>query len=355
MKILYDYISFLNKVSGASRSFCEVANILKNNHDVIISTKFSENIYLKEIFGYEKKFLNGYHFKGRSKLLNKIEELHAISIIKRNNFDILHSTGESIYFEKYLKKPFVVTFHDMIPENYLTNSPRLPLRKILLERANRIICVSENTKIELLDYYQYINPTKIDVVYHGINQDFIDYIDVNIENYILYVGERNDYKNFNFTIEALIPLLSQNKELNIVCTGKPFTKSELEFFNQYKITNQLINVGFVSNKQLFSLYKNALLFIYPSKYEGFGIPLLEAMVNDCPLCISNSSCFPEIAGECAMYFEPENKESILYAVKYLIENHEVANKLRLLGKERVKEFTWEKSADEMIKCYQKSI
>ena len=352
MNILYDYQVLLNKVSGASRAFCEVARILKQEgNEVRFSYKYSENLFLKEIFSEYRPFFPNIHFKGKNQIRKFIEERYSLRNIRKNNFDILHTTGEGLYFESVLKKPLISTIHDMIPEYYLKNSPRLINRKRIIETADRIVCVSENTKKELLQYYTFADPSKIDVIYHGINQIDIKYNENHWGEYILFVGVRNGYKNFLFTLEALIPLFKKHKTLKMICTGAPFNKEEQIFIHKNHIESQIINIGFVDNNILFTLYHYAQLFIFPSLYEGFGIPILEAFVNQCPACISNASCFPEIADTAAAYFNPKEKDSILNCVTKVIEDSTYANALRIKGAKRVQLFTWEHSAHKMLTCY----
>ena len=355
MKILYDYQVLTNRVSGASRAFCEVGKRLSCDNEVRFEYLFSENVFLKEIFGEYRPFLRGINFKGKSFINKKLQESYCKRIISKSDFDIFHSTGEEIYFDKLLEKPFITTFHDMIPENFLQNSPRISNRKKLTEIADRIVCVSQNTKNELLQAYPALQSNKVDVVYHGIDKENIIYGNNNYGEYILFVGVCQSHKNFLMSMEAIIPLLIQYEDIKVLCTGNAFTKQELDFMAKYKLVKRILNVGFVSNNELFTLYKYALLFLFPSLYEGFGIPILEAFVNECPACISNTSCFPEIGGDAVSYFDPKNKESILDSVKKVLENHVFAENLKKKGNERVLNFTWEKSAESMLTVYEKAL
>ena len=355
MKILYDYQCFAAEVSGASRAFCEVANILRKQNEVEIYAPFSRNIYIEKLFGKRTplKFMN-------NKLI-RYAEYHSSRYMSRihvakNNFDLFHPTNDSyIYYKDVIKRPFVITIHDMIPEKLYKNSSRLPNREWLVENATRIVCVSKNTKNELLEYYTQIDPGKVDVVYHGIDQGVTDYKENVWGGYFLYVGERLERKNFLFMVDSLLPLLHKNKELKIICTGRGFNDYEKKLFVDKKIENQIVSVGFVDDQELFSLYKNALLFIFPSLYEGFGIPILEAFTNNCPVCLANATCFPEIGGDAVAYFDPHDKDSILYTVTEVMEQPNLANELRKKGKERAKLFTWEKSATAMLDSYQKAL
>ncbi len=361
MRIIYDYQVFRNKVSGASRVICEIANILRRSDDVKILAPFSCNLYYKEIFGVYHPLLSTHYFKGRDRIVNYFSQKLVFDEFKKNNVDIFHPTMESLYYLNKVdvgiggKTPLIITFHDMIPENYFVNNPRLSGRKTLSEISTRIVCVSNNTKKELLEYYDNIDPNKVSVVYHGISKPQTDYKANIWGEYLLYVGTRNDYKNFLFMVEAIAPLLLKYSDLKLICTGQSFNKEELSLFSRLKVSKQVVNVGFVEDNVLYSLYKYAKTFIFPSLYEGFGIPILEAFVNECPACLANASCFPEIGGDAAIYFDPRDKDSLLDVVTKVLEDNELANQLRKKGTEKAKEFTWEKSASSMRKCYEQAL
>ena len=143
-------------------------------------------------------------------------------------------------------------------------------------------------------------------------------------------------------------------DLKIVCTGQPFNRKEIALFNNWKISNQLFHVS-ASDEQLMSLYKYALFFVYPSLYEGFGIPILEAFKNECPVCLSNSSCFPEIAESAACYFDPLDSDSILEAVNILLTDQDYVQQLRTQGKNRLKFFSLAKMVRGTCDIYEKVV
>ena len=168
-----------------------------------------------------------------------------------------------------------------------------------------IITVSENTKKDMIEYWN-IPPEKITVIYHGIQNINIEQIhNLKIINspYILYVGARSKFKNFENAVKAYSIVNQKYPEIKFVCTGSDFTKSEIDLFESLNISKHIIHKS-VNDIELFSLYHHAICYIYPSLYEGFGMPLLEAMACECPVICSNTSCFPEIAGNAALYLDP---------------------------------------------------
>jgi|WetSurMetagenome_2_1015567.scaffolds.fasta_scaffold01922_8 glycosyltransferase involved in cell wall biosynthesis len=358
MKIFYDYQGFHQRIGGISRYYCEVIKRLRNYDDVEIEigAPFTPNLYLRETLGIKNSIIR--------KLPPRITRIMSVPYCKykvaKNDFDILHATFDTAdYFEKVLKKPYVLTFHDLIPEYFLQEDPTwkdlFSIREKILKNASRIICICKYTRDSLLNYYPFIDPNKTDVIYHGITPYNKEYAENTIGKYILYVGGRREYKNFRFCVKALKPLLKRYTELRIICTGYPFINDEGKYLSELGLQKKVINIGYVDDDTLASLYHNALVFIFPSKYEGFGLPLLETFVHECPACIAKASCFPEIAGDSVSYFDPNDKESILSSVTKIIEDEKFANSLRIKGKERAKLFTWENAASKMRQSYMKTL
>jgi glycosyltransferase involved in cell wall biosynthesis len=169
--------------------------------------------------------------------------------------------------------------------------------------------------------------------------------------YLLFVGYRSRYKNFNFFIESVAEMLYKNDDFHIVCAGwLPFTDEEKKFLKNLNVFHKVHHIR-INDRILKNLYKNARAFIFPSLYEGFGLPVLEAFSCGCPAIISNSSSLPEIGGGGAMYFEPNDRESILHAVETVLFNDNYRDDLIKKGSERLKFFSWEKTAHSTKKVY----
>lgn len=348
MKVLYDHQMFsMQKYGGITRYFSDLIFDLPLGYEGELPILYSENHYLREkedvvirkfsdILPFRLKRLYYYH---RNTILSN-------QAMKKNEFNLFHPTYYDPYFIKKIKKPFVITVHDMnhekFPDLFLTYDNTSENKRLLAKEAAHIIAVSQNTKKDLVELFG-ISPNKITVVYHGYKQHCKS-AEALFENYLLFVGERKGYKNFWNFIKAMVPLLNKYKDLKIVCTGNPFSREELEQLNQIKLIDRVIQKS-VSDSELASLYRYALAFVYPSIYEGFGIPILEAFQNDCPVCLSKASCFPEIAENAAVYFDPSDLDSITEAVRKVLENKSLADDLRDAGRIRLKDF----SIDLMVK------
>ena len=353
MKILFDYPGFELKVSGAGRYFLEIIRALDNRNEIIIASKYMNNISASEYFKINRRFMNDFQFIGKSRVEKLLQRKHANQIIKRNEYDIFHATGQDYYYKKEIRSlPLVITVHDLIYEMIFQHGTIDSERLELYNRADRIIAISNNTKLDLINLYPNIDKNKIFVIHHGVSTLKYEIVSHIRGNYILYVGTRKEeYKNFKRFVNALHPLLIQDSTLKIVCTGLPFTNLEIQMLKKNNLIDKLVNVGFVSDMELYSLYANAMAFVFPSIYEGFGLPILEAFNAGCPVCLSNTSCFPEIAGNAALYFDPFDENSIYNTVSKLIYDIELKKRLINDGIERLKLFSWINTANKTEEVY----
>lgn len=382
MKILYDHQAFtIQQFGGVSKCFCELVNYLPMGASPTISLHCSNNIHIQSLgllndlkkptITYDN-FICESHFIGKGflyQLLNRyvpffpsMENLNkrkSISLLKEGDFDIFHPTFFDDYFLDYIgDKPFVITIHDMMPElfskYFADDDIQIVNKKKLADKAAAIIAVSEQTKndiVRLLD----INPDKIHVVYHGGPKKRYLKNDLCCKgDYFLYVGLRNAYKNFFPMLEEFAKFSNHNTSIKLICTGPSFTSEENAFIEDLGLSSVISHVH-PSDDQLYDLYKRAIAFIYPSEYEGFGMPILEAYSCGCPVLLNNSSCFPEIAGDAAKYFELSNSKRTLSDVLQSFVNISEKDLEALIQKqyERLTLFSWEKSANKLVDVYKK--
>lgn len=351
-KILYDHQIFINqKYGGISRYFYE---LIKNSQDLYlpeVSGAFFENEYLESLPKFNKNFPINTNFKGKHRIIKKLNLIASLQEISKSDFDVLHSTYYDLYYLKKIKKPLIITVHDMITEiflRYFYANTEIKNKRILMEKADKIIAVSQNTKNDILNIYPEIDDSKIKVIYHGNSFAISDNV-YEKKNYILYVGTRWGYKNFDLFVNAVSSVLIKY-DLNLICTGSPFTEEENALFKKSGIENKVIN-EFVSENELKKLYEEAICFVYPSLYEGFGIPILEAFASNCPCLLSNTSCFPEVAGDAAEYFDPQSIEDIRNAIEKVVSSTTMQNEMILKGKTKLQEYSWKKCAEEHAKVY----
>lgn len=369
MKILFDHQIFsLQKFGGVSRYFCELMKNIPASHDYILPVIFSDNNYLGENAALfrTRNILPERGFKGKSFLKKRIyflNQLYSRHYLSKNDFDLFHPTYYNNYFATVLRKPYVITIHDLILfkfENDFNTRESKSVKKNMIEivnNANRVIAISNHTKNDLVDIIG-IDANKVDVIYHGfthIDRNKIKSVDLmGLNRYLLFVGRRDLYKNFMTFAEAIRSLLVREKGLKLICVGDSFNPDEITKISKLGIKDKIIQMN-VDDTKLNALYSNALAFVFPSLYEGFGMPILEAFANSCPVCLSNSSCFPEIAGDAGAYFDPFNPSSILQTVEKVIYDKDYAAGLVDAGRIRLKNFSWTKTANETLNTYSKAI
>ncbi|MGN6605138.1 MAG: glycosyltransferase family 4 protein [Ginsengibacter sp.] len=348
------------KYGGITKYFCELMKNLPNGNTYDLSVLFADNQYLKDYYFHKLKVsLPSNDFRGKGRLKTtfyNINRSYSKYKIAKKKYDIFHPTYYDPYFINEVKRPFVVTVHDLIefkfPHQYKEES-LIPQITEIISRANRIISISENTKKDLVEILS-VPPEKIDVIYHGYNPSKVVKTKNSLGRYILFVGVRRGYKNFSRLVEAFSELSKEDKDLKLVCAGHPFSKEESEELASFGIANKTFVIG-ASEQKLNELYAHALAFVYPTKYEGFGMPILEAFANNCPICVSNTSSLPEVAGNAAEYFDPESSNSILKAIGNVLYNVNRARELRNAGKERLNYFSWIKSAAATIETYRRAL
>ena len=245
--------------------------------------------------------------------------------------------------------------HEKFPQYVTDANITIGHKKKVITRATRIIAISENTKKDIIEIFN-INPQKIDVIYHSTSmKHFSGKHKLQIpERFLLFVGDRTPYKNFKRFMETFAQIHEQDKTLFAIYTGSKLKKDEQDMLIGMGIFEYTIHIK-ASDQALSELYSRALLFVYPSLYEGFGIPILEAYACHCPVALSNTSCFPEIAGDAAVYFDPYSISSMSEAITKVIYNEEKRSQLIRLGNERLKRYSWEKAAQKTEEAYQKAI
>lgn len=354
MNILFDYQTFsTQQYGGISRYFYELINDFNHNDEINskLPLLLSNNYYISD-----RKYTNHYTFFpntvffGKQRIMNELNKVNSIKMLKLNNYDIFHPTYFDPYFLKYLnKKPFVLTVHDLINEKFSQNQLLINQNKNLIEKASKIIAVSEHTKKDLIDLF-HIDEEKIEVIYHGNSLKYEKKQAIN-KKFILFVGKRNDYKNFDNFLDAVAESLIQMKDLLLICIGGgSFTIKESMKLKSMNIFEQVIQKN-VDDNMLSAYYQSAQFFVFPSQYEGFGIPILEAFANKCPIACSNTSSLPEIAKDAAIYFDPYNIASIQNAIQTLLNNIQLREELIEKGTERLSFFSWEKASKSTINVY----
>jgi len=264
----------------------------------------------------------------------------------------------------------IVTIHDithiLFPE-YLPNKLAWYYSKFMItlatKKADKILTVSKNTKKDLVKYFN-INPRKVIVTYNGISESFkiVDklyykylYDKYKIKQHkkiILYVGNKKPHKNLETLLKAFYKSKFKKNSL-LIFVGKDFDnyKNLNILSRKLKLDDYIIHTGIITDKELVYFYNLADLFVFPSLYEGFGLPPLEAMACGTPVVSSNTSSMPEILGDAAYFVNPKSVDELKNAIDEVLDNYELRDKLIKKGLERVKLFTWDRCINRTRKIF----
>jgi glycosyltransferase involved in cell wall biosynthesis len=271
--------------------------------------------------------------------------------------DIIHQTYNGYELVKTAGPQIVITVHDLIyekyPKEFSDADEFLERKRKSIETANHIICVSKNTQSDLIRHYK-VDIGKTTVVHHGVDVYEKQSRRIEKDNYVLFVGKRDGYKNF----EGLLKAFSNSKtkqEVKLICFGSgSFNIKEKNLINEFGLDNKVVHQK-GSDSDLANLYQHALFFIYPSIYEGFGLPVLEAMANECPVICHNKTSLPEVSNGSALEVDCENTSHLTSAIDKLYSDSGFRKVLSEKGKENVKQFTWEATAMKTLEVYKRVI
>lgn len=373
MKILFDHQIFAQQsYGGISRYFCELMNQFSADPvmEFTLPLGYSTNVYLKTTAISKNYWFIRHNYPHLNRCVNLFQnnvrnsvtdfflrnQKKSELILKKQNFDIFHPTYYNPYFLKYLKtKPYVLTVYDMIhelfPDMFKGDSTAIH-KKNLIEFATKIIAISDNTKTDVIRFYD-IDPQKIEVIplATSLRRNTLDNTPNLPQKYILFVGNRGVYKNFTFFINSVSSFLRE-EDLFLICAGGGvFSENEIRLLEDLKIKRKVLYCPIANDGTLSQLYRKAILFAFPSLYEGFGIPVLEAFSCGCPVAAGNCSSLPEVGGDAVNYFDPKNSASIQNVIEDIVHNPSVQDSLRARGYERLKLFSWEKTALNTKKVY----
>lgn len=360
MRVAFDPQAFiLQEYGGISRYVCSLVKTLSLYPDVAakIFAPLYVNAYLPDL---PLELVSGLKIPRIPKtewLLNAASQILVWPAMSLFRPDIVHETYYSpcAYAPSAARR--VVTVHDMIHERFsrmfLKRGLTSARKRIATQRADHVICVSENTRRDLLELFN-LPKDKVSVVYHGFKCLTLDtsVVDIQSKPYLLYVGQRSGYKNFEFFLRAYAssPWLCNN--FKVVCFGGgAFSSNEIKQFRDLRLSDTQLEQRSGSDTKLAGCYRNAAAFVYPSLYEGFGIPPLEAMSMGCPVVCSDTSSIPEVVGSAAEYFDPQVTESIRAAMERVLNSSERRDELIRHGQLRCTQFSWERCSNETLAIY----
>lgn len=362
MRIAFDHQAFVwQSYGGISRYFTRLAHEMLNmEQQVEIFAPLHRNSYLSTL---PQEIVRGRYvsrYPGRTTfLIERYNQFLARAQIAKWRPDLVHET----YFSKVRSAPthcpVVITVYDMIHELFpdsFGGSAAAEIKRLAVARADHVICISENTKTDLMRLYD-MPGENISVVHLGFDRFLPSVIsqkaaDVFTKPFVLYVGQRAGYKNFMGLLKAMAGSRRLKSDFAVVAFGGgSFSVSELKDIAALGLSEGQVVQMSGNDDLLGQLYGTARAFVYPSLYEGFGIPPLEAMAHRCPVVSSNASSMPEVIGPACEYFEPSDLDDMRRAIETVVYSDSYVEKLRNDGDIRLASFSWGKCARETLNIY----
>ena len=361
MRIAFDSQIFtLQEYGGISRSICSLAIHLAaiEGVDVKIFAPFHRNAHLEKL---PRGVMSGVRVPNIPKT-GRAFDLSGLWLargaIARFAPQIFHET----YYTANPTAPkgarTVATVYDMIHERFPADSPphdrTSAWKRMTAQRVDHLICISQSTRRDLVELFG-VPERKVSAVYLGFDRLTPAAPDATTRPpYLLYVGARGGYKNFAGFLRAYAgsPWLCDN--FGVVCFGGgAFSREEKKLFGDVGLSGNPPTQLKGDDSRLASLYRDASLLVYPSQYEGFGIPPLEAMSLGCPVACSRTSSIPEVVGNAGEYFDPGDHESIRSSIERVLQSPERRSVLITLGHSRCELFSWERCARETLEVYRR--
>lgn len=363
MRIAMDYQAFVMQTHGGiSRYFARLAQgLAEAQQQVGIFAPLHRNGYLAEL---PRELVHGRYIRQYPRRTARIfmayNRIGAKLQMAGWRPDLVHETYYAKASSAPHKCPVVITVYDMIhelfPGYFPANNETLSFKRRAVERADHVICISENTRADLMRLFG-TPASKLSVVHLGFDRfvssgDTVAFVTPSARPYILYVGERRGYKNFTGLLRAIASSGRLLSDFDVVAFGggRFSLEESMEISALGFAEKQVIQVG-GGDDVLGRLYSSARAFVYPSLYEGFGIPPLEAMAHRCPVISSSTSSMPEVVGQAGEYFDPAQTEDMRRAIESVVYSDSRVESLRQAGTERLAAFSWNKCARETIEIY----
>lgn len=295
------------------------------------------------------------------------------SFLREHEIDVYHSPNYMIPFRGFPGRrtgltKCVTTIHDVIPLLFPDHAPKskksrlFPLYKRIMHevgaRSDMILTVSECSQRDLIDQLE-LPPERedsIQTIYNGVNPQYRPSLDDPVDGppVILYVGRSDPYKNLLCLIDGFHALRQSGVDarLRIIGPTDPRYPEPRQRVTELGLDPWVDSAGYVSDAALLRAYQDASVFVLPSRYEGFGLPVLEAMACGTPVVCSNASALPEVAGEAALLFDPSEADDLAEALRKVLTDPDCARDLRQKGLDRAGKFTWQKTFEQTLAVYE---
>jgi glycosyltransferase involved in cell wall biosynthesis len=359
MRILYDGLIYTHqRVGGVNRYFNNLISHL--SADVVPTLTACYGNPVKDI---RHPNLQLRLYRSRllpSRISGRLGKYYFRWVAAQTRPQILHPTYYSLMTAQAFHQvpyPLVITVWDMITERFAADLDPLgtivECKRQAVNASQAILCISENTRRDLLERYPHLE-AKTKVTYLATDLD-ISMVNQSISDlpkqYILYVGGRNSYKNFGCLLQAFVSVVQTHRDLALCVVGSPFSPKEQAEIAALKLDDRIHHMGFVDDRRLATLYHHSLALVYPSLYEGFGIPPLEAMVCGTVAIAANCASIPEVVGDAGLLFDPKQPDELVDRLLWLLDHSAERDRLIAKGQQRASQFGWDKTAAETMAIY----
>lgn len=365
LSIAFDHQIFdLQRYGGVSRYIVEIASELSliPSLRVAIEAPLHINEYLHSMRSPVRS--TALYVGGIPKIRRFAHAVNALlmpRLLRRRKPDIVHRTYYAAGQTSVRGARSVITVHDLIHERVgsaMAHDTPARAKRAAIAEADHAICISESTRRDLIELFG-VDPQKTSVVHHGFSlmqAQELPPVALPEREFLLYVGLRGNYKNFRGLLDAYAASARLRDRFDIVCFGAaPFSAEEHNAIAETGArAGAVMHLG-GADSVLQQCYQRAAMFIYPSLYEGFGIPPLEAMSFGCPVVCCPVASMPEVVGEAAEFFEPGNVESLVAAVDRVSTDEAFRAELVRRGTARLTHFSWKKCAEQTLQVYKNLI
>ncbi|MEQ8384398.1 MAG: glycosyltransferase family 1 protein [Coleofasciculus sp. A1-SPW-01] len=349
----------MQTAGGINRYFANLISRLPQDYSPVLTTCQFQQVNYPTHTNLKTFFYKRFGFRP-GRVSYWLEQYYFRAVTFLNQFDIIHPTYYLLLTRQEIsqcKSPVVLTVYDMIHElfaEWMDASRELieEKRKAILA-AQAIICISENTKKDLLEQYS-LPEEKVTVTYLASEIDAsLSYGAESIPSrpYYLYVGNRTNYKNFECLLKAFTKAVSVQSHVSLCVVGTPFTRVEQKQIFELQLSDYIEHYAYVSDTHLAKLYRCSIALVYPSLYEGFGIPPLEAMSCGTPVIASNCSSIPEVVGDSGILFNPQVTNDLADILLDLVDQPTERDRLIAKGYQKSREFSWDKTVAQTIDVY----
>lgn len=362
MRVEYDHQIFsLQRRGGVSRYFTELIRAFDGDRTLgvepALSFRFTANDHLLEIDHSTVRR------SGISAIDSRATAMLALNrmVPRRVGGDLVHRTFYSSARGPRNGIPSVCTVYDMIPELFPEMFPgERPHqdKKAVVMASDAVLCISETTRRDLIRCYGELDIPVV-VTHLAVSDEFSADMGVldprRRGGHVLFVGKRGGYKNFRVLLEAFAIAAPTLSDVDLLCIGGgAFTDDELADITATGLGNR-VRQKYVEDAELPRAYSDALCFVFPSTYEGFGLPVVEAMAARCPVIIADTACLVEVAGEAAATFPPSDPLTLAGLLERIADDPTWRAELRTAGVQRSRQFTWHRTAENTAALYREVI